>query len=466
MPASPGPMQSRPSWKGVFAGAPLNEPDFAGSLSAVKRVCRRLDRERGPTAEDVAIPVETAPGEIAQVEFKYAGLRFDPERGVLRKSWIFLMTLGFSRRSFAELVFDQRAETWLSLHIQAFEYFGAVPRVIVPDNLKAAVVRAAFAIDDDPILNRSYRELAQHYGFQIDPTPPASPKLKGKVESGCRYLGSNFLAAWKSHDMPADRVALRTWLDGIANARVHQKTKRRPIELFEEAERAALLPLPQARWERVIWKKARMHRDSHVQIDGAFYSVPWRYLHQEVWPTQSSRKACRSCGAALRCAFETSRARPDAAACCPGWSNRRRWSRRTAGDGASSCLDSVGRPDAGLARVRSRTPHTLRLEVARSQQLGAEAQQSASGPPGGRPIGPGKSPAGVASVRERIRPDDCIGGSGHLPASQPYDSIAVLLPGSCRVFWLASFNRGGLHPLRVEERWLPVPSSGECEHEN
>jgi transposase len=261
----------------------LNEPDYTGSLSAVKRVCRRLDRARGPLPEDVAIPVETAPGEVAQVDFKYAGKRFDPVQGVLRKSWIFLMTLGFSRRSFAQLAFDQKVETWLSLHVEAFEYFGGVPHVLVPDNLKAAVVRCAFGVDGDPVLNRSYVELARHYSFQVDPTPPSDPKKKGKVESGCRYVGTSFLSAWTSVDMPTDRGSLRRWLDEVANVRVHQTTRRRPSELFEEVERAALLALPGTRWDPVVWRKARVHSDGHVQIDGAFYSVPWTRLHKEVW---------------------------------------------------------------------------------------------------------------------------------------------------------------------------------------
>lgn len=261
----------------------INEPDYAGSLSAVKRLCGRLDRERGAQPEDVAIPVETAAGEIAQVDFVYAGKRYDPERGVLRKTWLFVMTLGFSRRAYCELVFDQRIDTWLWLHIQAFEYFGGVPRVIVPDNLKAAVVRCAFGVDDDPVLNRSYRELARYYGFRIDPTPPRSPQKKGKVERDGRYVKGNFLATWESVDIHQDRRALRRWCLEVADLRVHGTTKRRPIEVFEALERQALLPLPATRWERVIWKQVRVHRDSHVQLDGAFYSAPWRFLGRELW---------------------------------------------------------------------------------------------------------------------------------------------------------------------------------------
>ena len=261
----------------------LNEPEYAGSLSAVKRMCQRLDRESGPKATDVAIPVETAPGEVAQVDFVYAGKRYDPERGVMRKTWLFVMTLGFSRLMFCELVFDQKIETWVDLHVDAFEFFGGVPRVIVPDNLKAAVTRAAFGVDGDPTINRTYRELARHFGFQIDPTPPRSPEKKGKVERDGGYVKRNFLKTHDSVDIDEDRKALRRWIVEIAAKRRHGTTGRRPIELFEEGERDVLLTLPATRWKPVIWKIATLHSDSHVQVDGAFYSAPWRFLHEKLW---------------------------------------------------------------------------------------------------------------------------------------------------------------------------------------
>lgn len=276
-------LRQRAGPKAIHDHLRLNEPGYRGSLSAIKRLCLRLEREEGPRPEDVAIPVETAAGEVAQVDFVYAGKRYDPQRGVLRKCWLFVMTLCFSRRMYCELVFDQKVETWLALHIAAFEHFGGVPRVIVPDNLKAAVVRCAFGPSEDPALHRSYRELAQHYGFQIDPTPPRSPEKKGKVERSGRYIKGGFLSTWETVDIHADNRALRRWNAEVADVRVHATTKRRPVDLFEEQERGALLPLPGARWERVMWKTARLHSDSHVQIDGAFYSAPWRWLHQDLW---------------------------------------------------------------------------------------------------------------------------------------------------------------------------------------
>lgn len=261
----------------------LHEPDYAGSLSAIKRLCLRIKRERGPTEDDVAIPVVTDPGEVAQVDFGYCGMCYDSVRGVRRKAWGFVMTLAHSRYMFCDIVFDQKTPTWMDLHVQAFEFFGGVPRVIVPDNLKAAVIRAAFGVAEEPVLNRSYRELARYYGFQVDPTPPRSPEKKGKVERDVKYVKGSFFRTWESVNIDEDRKQLRRWVVEIANKRRHGTTGRVPVEVFEEEERAALKPLPKRRWEPVVWMKPRLHRDSHVQIDGAFYSAPWRFLGEQLW---------------------------------------------------------------------------------------------------------------------------------------------------------------------------------------
>jgi len=269
--------------RAIFDRLRLEHPDFPGSLSAVKRMCVRLSRARGISPDEVAIPVETEPGHIAQVDFSYVGKLYDPEQGVLRKCWLFLMTLGYSRHMYCQLVFDQKVETWIRLHVEAFEHFGGVPRVIVPDNLKAAVVRAAFAVDDEPVIHRTYRELARHYSFQVDPTPPRSPEKKGKVESNAKYVKGNFFAPRELVDIERARIELQIWLREIAGGRIHGTTGRRPLEVFETEERAALVPLPPSRYEIVLWKRAQLHRDSHVQIDGGFYSAPWKLIGEPLW---------------------------------------------------------------------------------------------------------------------------------------------------------------------------------------
>ena len=267
----------------IFDFLRTQEDEFDGSLSAVKRLCASLRKQQDPRPGDVAIPITTSPGEIAQVDFGYAGLRFDPAQRVMRKSWIFVLTLAHSRLSYAEFVFDQKIDTWLAVHVHAFECLGGVPSVIVPDSLKSAVIRAMFGADKVAVLNRSYRELARAYGFRIDPTPPRSPEKKGRVERDVKYVKNNFLKTLDSVDIKEDQKQLMHWLREVAWQRRHGTTGRAPREMFDAEERGALLPLPARRWDPVIWKPVTVHRDSHVQVDGGFYSAPWRLMGQKIW---------------------------------------------------------------------------------------------------------------------------------------------------------------------------------------
>jgi len=329
--------------KAIFDRLRLEHPDFPGSLSAVKRMCARLGRERGIAPDEVAIPVETEAGHIAQVDFSYVGKLYDPEQGVLRKCWLFLMTLGHSRHLYCQLVFDQRVETWIRLHIEAFEAFGGVPRVIVPDNLKAAVIRAAFAVDDEPAIHRTYRELARHYGFQVDPAPPRSPEKKGKVESNAKYVKGNFFAPREPSDVVRARVDLHLWVREIAGQRVHGTTGLRPLAVFEAEERAALLALPATRYELVVWKRAQLHRDCHVQSTAPSTRHPgsWsetscgRAAPSATSPCTTATSACgctRGCraGSAARSRRTSPRAAGNCVIAAPstGWCARRRSARR------------------------------------------------------------------------------------------------------------------------------------------
>ena len=153
----------------------------------------------------------------------------------------------------------------------------------MPDNLKAAVVRAAFGVDGAASLNRSYRELARHYGIKIDPAPIYAPKKKGKVEAGVKYVKANFFTGRDGNDADETKRELQRWVDEIANRRIHGTTHRRPIELFTEEEHSALRPMPTRRYELVVWHKARVHQDSHVAFDKRLYSAPWRLIKQELW---------------------------------------------------------------------------------------------------------------------------------------------------------------------------------------
>lgn len=269
--------------KPIFDRLRLEDPDFRGSFYAVRAVWRRWRKARGVRAEDVAIPVEVVAGDIAQIDFGYVGKLYDATAGRLRKAWVFVLVLAYSRLMFARVVFDQTIETWLRMHVEAFAALGAVPRTLVPDNLKAAVIRAAFGVDEPASLNRSYRELARYYGCRIDPTPPRAPEKKGRVESGVGYVKHSFFAGRHGADAHDTASQLARWLDAIANVRDHGTTRQRPIDLFERDERAALLTLPARPFELVLWHQAQVHRDCHVAFDHRLYSVPWRLVGQRVW---------------------------------------------------------------------------------------------------------------------------------------------------------------------------------------
>ncbi len=260
----------------------LEDPSFDTSFWAVRGVWRKWRKERGVRAADVAIPVETEPGEIAQVDFGYVGKLYDAAGGVLRKAWVFVMVLAFSRRMVVRIVFDQKIETWLRLHVESFAELGGVVATVVPDNLKAAVIRAAFGVDGAASLNRSYRELARHYNLKIDPAPIYAPKKKGKVESAVKYVKRNFFVGRDSNDADDTKRELVRWVDEIANKRIHGTTHRRPIELFAD-ECVALKPLPERRFELVTWYQARVHQDSHVSYGNRLYSAPWTLIGQELW---------------------------------------------------------------------------------------------------------------------------------------------------------------------------------------
>lgn len=254
------------------------------SYSAVWRLVRRME----PTTRDPVVRIEVAPGSEAQVDFGYAGRHLDPVTGQPRKSWVFVMVLSWSRHSYAEVVFDQRVETWLLCHAHAFTFFGGVPERLVPDNLKAAVIRTSFGAD--PVIQRAYRECAEHYGFRIDPNPPRSPHLKGKVEQGgVHYVKRNFLAGREPTRTDELNAALRYWCREIAGQRIHGTTKQRPLERFEQVEHATLLPLPRSPYDLANWKQVTVYRDGYVTVDGAYYSVPFRLVGQPVWVRVGAR---------------------------------------------------------------------------------------------------------------------------------------------------------------------------------
>jgi transposase len=248
--------------------------DYRGSYSAVRRFVHQLR----PPSPDVVVRLETPPGLQAQVDFGGAG-RMKDAAGKLRSAYCFVMTLSSSRHQYVEFVCDQRMETWIGCHRRAFASFGGVPKELVIDNLRAAMLRASL---DDPQLSEPYRRLAQHYGCLIHPCRVRTPEHKGKVENGVHYVQRNFLASEQPQSVAEANRAVRVWVAEVAGLRRHGTTQAAPLTRFREEEREALLPLPEAPFLLREVRLVKLHRDCHVQVEGSYYSAPFAYVGQRL----------------------------------------------------------------------------------------------------------------------------------------------------------------------------------------
>jgi transposase len=248
----------------------LSERGYTGSYASVWRFVHRLVDRPGETVARV----ETDPGEEAQVDFGYAGWMIDPQSGELRKAWAFVMLLAWSRHQYVEFVWDQKIATFLRCHRNAFEFFGCVPRRVRIDNLKTAILKAVF---DDPQVQYTYRECAEHYGFLIAPCRVATPEHKGKVEQGgVHYVCRNFLGGREPTLLPQANQDVLVWCQTTAGLRTHGTTREKPLERFEQVERAVMQALPECSYDLAIWKQARIYRDGYITFEQAYYSVPHR----------------------------------------------------------------------------------------------------------------------------------------------------------------------------------------------
>lgn len=250
---------------------------FAGSYSAVRRFLQRHESTRPVAATTV---LEFAPGEAAQVDFGAGPQLIDRATGEVRRSWVFVMTLCFSRHQYAEIVWRQDIETWLACHRRAFEWFGGVPQKLTIDNPKCAITRACAR---DPEVQRAYGECAEGYGFRIDALPPRQPQMKGRVEAGVKYIKSAFLPLREFLDLEDANRQLRTWIALEAGSRIHGTTRKAPLRLFTELERALLSALPDVPPELAAWARVKLHGNCHVRFDNVSYSAPYRLVGQSLW---------------------------------------------------------------------------------------------------------------------------------------------------------------------------------------
>ena len=205
----------------------------------------------------------------------------DGSTGELRPAQVFVAVLGASNYTYAEATWTQSLPDWTGSHVRALEFLGGVPRTVVPDNLRAAVLRANWY---EPGINPTYRDLAAHYGTAILPTRVRRPRDKAKVEAGVLVVERWILARLRNRrffslaEVNAAIAALITDL----NARPMRKLGVSRRQLFEELDRPALAPLPAEPFVYAEWRIRRVALDYHVDVDGHYYSVPHRLLREQV----------------------------------------------------------------------------------------------------------------------------------------------------------------------------------------
>jgi len=205
----------------------------------------------------------------------------DRETGEIIVAELFVAVLGASARLYAVAVASQQIPDWTKAHIGAFEYFGGVPACVVPDQLKSGVKTAC---KYDPEINPVYAELCAHYGVTVIPARPSEPRDKAKVENGVLNAQRRILAVLRHRtffSLAELNAAIAEELETFNNRPMQGIGKSRH-QLFEEIDKPALKALPAQRFELREWKKAKVHIDYHVAVQGAWYSVPYTLIGKEV----------------------------------------------------------------------------------------------------------------------------------------------------------------------------------------
>jgi transposase len=259
----------------------VDEHGFTGKYWSVRRYVARLRQK-------IELPcrrLETLPGEEAQVDFGTGAPVIGPD-GKRRRPWVFRIVLSHSRKGYSEAVWRQSSDAFIHCLENAFAHFGGVPKRLVIDNLKAAVARADWY---DPEIHPKLQSFAAHYGTVFLPTKPYTPRHKGKIEAGVKYVKRNALAGRTFTSLEEQNTFLLDWETRIADTRIHGTTKRQVARLFEEQERSALLPLPAERFPCFHEALRIVHLDGHIEVEKACYSAPPEYVGCTVWARWDSR---------------------------------------------------------------------------------------------------------------------------------------------------------------------------------
>ena len=253
----------------------VDQHGFPGSYECVKRYVRKL---RGGIAAEPCAVIETAPGEEAQADYGTGPMVLDPATGKYRRTRLFVLTLGFSRKCVRLLSFQSSARIWCELHETAFRRLGGVPRILILDNLGEGVLSPDIY---DPTVNPLYRDMLTHYGAVAMPCRVRDPDRKGKVESGVGHAKKTPLKGQRFESLAEAQAYLDRWEERWADTRIHGTTKRQVAAMFAQ-EKPALRPLPLEPFRNYQYGERTVHLDGCVEVDAAYYSAPPGWIGRRV----------------------------------------------------------------------------------------------------------------------------------------------------------------------------------------
>lgn len=236
------------------------------SYPSVARCVERLKKQ------EVYVPLQSAPGEEAQVDFGYMGTFQSHGKPV--KVWVFSMVLSHSRYAYYQLVTTQKISAFIECHYKAFEHFGGVPKTVKLDNLKAGVITPDFY---EPVLQEQYAAFLSYYDCAGIACRVRRPQDKGKVESSIKYVKNNFLKNFRGSDYQKLIYELKAWNEQICNRRVHGTTRKVPEQVFNSIEKQSLGVLPAIRYQIMDVSSRKVSRLAHISYRHNYYSVPAQY---------------------------------------------------------------------------------------------------------------------------------------------------------------------------------------------
>ena len=263
----------------------VDQCGFAAGYQSVRRFVRHLQANSAPEPRAV---IATPAGEEVQVDYGSGPMVRDPQTGKYRRTRLFVLTLGFSRKSVRLLTFRSSSQIWAELHEKAFRRLGGVSRVVVLDNLREGVLTPDIY---DPALNPLYRDVLAHYGAVALPCRVRDPDRKGKVEAGVAHAQKTPLKGLRFENMQDAQAYLDHWEERWADTRIHGTTKRQVAAMFAE-ERPALLPLPLEPFRYYQYGERTVHLDGCVEVEAAYYSAPPGWIGRRVqvqWDTRHVR---------------------------------------------------------------------------------------------------------------------------------------------------------------------------------